>query len=297
MQQSSSSHRGFTLIELLVVIAIIAILAAILFPVFAKAREKARQISCSSNLKQLSLGLLQYVQDNDETFPASGWLGIGMGWAGKMYPYIKSTGVFHCPDDPTGVTTDASGNTLYPVSYGLNLNYAYNSGGGASGSGTTLASFGAPASTVALFETQGAQAPITDINLDSGLTGGAAGTFHFSPSGNGGDNSAGWIDQSINAKYVCGKTATIGLGQPPRTNYGAFLLAPVHTDGANFAFSDGHVKYTRAQQISSGYNDGNQAALGDPNNAPNDKQGAFDAAGTGYMGQAPENFIGTFSVK
>ena len=64
-------HKGFTLIELLVVIAIIAILAAILFPVFAKAREKARQISCLSNLKQLGLGFIQYIQDNDSTFPAS----------------------------------------------------------------------------------------------------------------------------------------------------------------------------------------------------------------------------------
>ncbi|MCW3058828.1 MAG: prepilin-type N-terminal cleavage/methylation domain, partial [Capsulimonas sp.] len=63
--------KGFTLIELLVVIAIIAILAAILFPVFAKAREKARQISCASNMKQLALGLLQYNQDNDESMPTT----------------------------------------------------------------------------------------------------------------------------------------------------------------------------------------------------------------------------------
>ena len=68
------SKQAFTLIELLVVIAIIAILAAILFPVFAQAREKARQATCLSNLKQLGLGLLQYVQDSDETFPlATHW--------------------------------------------------------------------------------------------------------------------------------------------------------------------------------------------------------------------------------
>lgn len=69
MEQKTKSIKGFTLIELLVVIAIIAILAAILFPVFAKVREKARQISCLSNEKQIGLGILQYVQDNDETFP------------------------------------------------------------------------------------------------------------------------------------------------------------------------------------------------------------------------------------
>src|SRR5579862_7576250 len=96
----SSKRYGFTLIELLVVIAIIAILAAILFPVFAKVREKARQTSCESNMKQLGLGFIQYVQDNDETMPVPADA-YGEGWAGHIYPYIKSTGVFGCPDDPT----------------------------------------------------------------------------------------------------------------------------------------------------------------------------------------------------
>src|SRR5579883_2154818 len=86
--------RGFTLIELLVVIAIIAILAAILFPVFARAREKARQISCLSNEKQLGLAYMMYVQDYDETFvfgDPSGGKGAGSGWASSIYPYVKST--------------------------------------------------------------------------------------------------------------------------------------------------------------------------------------------------------------
>ncbi len=88
---------GFTLIELLVVIAIIAILAAILFPVFAKAREKARQSSCSSNLKQLGLGILQYAQDYDETVPqvyktgGSGW------WFQDVQPYLKNYQLMKCP--------------------------------------------------------------------------------------------------------------------------------------------------------------------------------------------------------
>jgi len=101
-----SRKSGFTLIELLVVIAIIAILAAILFPVFAQAREKARQTSCSSNLHQLGLGMAQYSQDYDETLP-SAWNGqtnqISVTalryWPYAIFPYVKDTSVYRCPDD------------------------------------------------------------------------------------------------------------------------------------------------------------------------------------------------------
>src|SRR3982750_4482024 len=113
--ESMQSRKGFTLIELLVVIAIIAILAAILFPVFAKAREKARQISCASNERQLGLGFMQYTQDYDECLPTTHW-GTPVGWAGQLYPYIKSAGLFKCPDDPTASVT-VGGVTAVPVSY------------------------------------------------------------------------------------------------------------------------------------------------------------------------------------
>src|SRR4051812_3086484 len=89
-------QKGFTLIELLVVIAIIAILAAILFPVFAKARAKARQAACMNNEKQI--GLMQYVRDSDELLPGVK-ANYSRGWAGELYPYIKSAGVFRCPND------------------------------------------------------------------------------------------------------------------------------------------------------------------------------------------------------
>lgn len=137
--------RAFTLIELLVVIAIIAILAAILFPVFAQARNKARQISDLSNLKQLGLGVLMYVQDSDETMPHSGTFepnGMYYPWEVQVSPYIKSPQVFISPQysfkwDSTTFPGGASGNdwalmlkagvvTLnngvytFPVSYGAN---------------------------------------------------------------------------------------------------------------------------------------------------------------------------------
>lgn len=112
-------RRGFTLIELLVVIAIIAILAAILFPVFARAREKARQTSCLNNLKQLGLAALQYAQDYDEKFPSLrvaapmnipqmapygswGWqdgYGYWYSFTFVLYPYVKNTQVFQCPSN------------------------------------------------------------------------------------------------------------------------------------------------------------------------------------------------------
>ena len=106
--------RGFTLIELLVVIAIIAILAAILFPVFQKVRENARRTTCASNLKQIGLGALQYVQDSDEAYPSCNYAfdtrqnsiitpnaavrGAYASWFQECQPYIKSIDVLRCPD-------------------------------------------------------------------------------------------------------------------------------------------------------------------------------------------------------
>src|SRR6187402_2037112 len=104
---------GFTLIELLVVIAIIAILTAILFPVFAQVREKARQTTCLSNEKQIGLGITQYVQDYDET-NATTWA----TWQTVINPYMKSHEVYRCPDNPYNkvFVAGGAGTIDYPIS-------------------------------------------------------------------------------------------------------------------------------------------------------------------------------------
>ena len=136
---AAKPKKGFTLIELLVVIAIIAILAAILFPVFARARENARRASCLSNTKQLGLGVLQYTQDYDEKLPSSYDLSGDEGrnwWGAMIQPYVKSTQLFYCPSDSTHAIANADGFSRYNVSYGYNYNFlnavatpAYSGGG------------------------------------------------------------------------------------------------------------------------------------------------------------------------
>src|SRR5579871_5556649 len=154
-------QKAFTLIELLVVIAIIAILAAILFPVFAQAREKARQTTCLSNLKQIGLGTMMYVQDYDETY-FSGW-GSGGGpepgliiWRVAILPYVKmggrvpqNTGDVYDPTIPT-VPLFQCPDTSYmaKTSYGYNLNEMCNSWAQCAFCGRTEADIHAPASLV-----------------------------------------------------------------------------------------------------------------------------------------------------
>lgn len=113
-------RRGFTLIELLVVIAIIAILASILFPVFSRAREKARQASCASNLKQIALAAIMYSQDYDEMYPAAD-NGV-YTWRIMLMPYIRNVQIFQCPSYKQAAGNNPFDGTTIPD---LNLNAGY----------------------------------------------------------------------------------------------------------------------------------------------------------------------------
>jgi prepilin-type N-terminal cleavage/methylation domain-containing protein/prepilin-type processing-associated H-X9-DG protein len=158
--------EGFTLIELLVVIAIIAILAAILFPVFAQAREKARAISCVSNEKQMGLGLMQYVQDNDEAFPQVQYAvptsvspTTWEDWELAIYPYIKNGapqnnglgGIWTCPSWP-GAPVEAEYGINRELSYGGQGTYDYNNVPGYKVLSTTLAQLTTPSDTAMVME-------------------------------------------------------------------------------------------------------------------------------------------------
>jgi prepilin-type N-terminal cleavage/methylation domain-containing protein/prepilin-type processing-associated H-X9-DG protein len=220
-------RRGFTLIELLVVIAIIAILAAILFPVFAQAREKARAATCLNNLKQIGTGFLMYVQDYDETLPRSYyWNGIDPPWAEfshfwswdtVLYPYVKhgqagigpeyyskGSAIYHCPSDGFGRPTGWA-----PRTYSINR--AYSADGGCRGvdsgcSVVTLGAVPAPADTIWLLEVPAIY------------------------------NVTNW---------AWGSTSDV----PNDQIYGSgnYDVKPLHAGGWHWLFVDGHVKWYRVE--------------------------------------------------
>ena len=259
-----NSSRGFTLIELLVVIAIIAILAAILFPVFQKVRENARRTACLSNLKQIGLGIVQYNQDFDEREPNSvSQYGDGSGWAWSVYPYIKSVGVFQCPDD--------SNHGSRASSYAYNSNFSQNPylnggtnpcGGPGSCNGNSLADFSAPAKTVMLFEV--ANSANYDITNTTGLTTPASGAFNAdnapggaSPAGIGVGDNGMFPDPkgfnsgtgSSNLKYA---TGYMRYSEQNPSQFTGTLGR--HSDGSNFLMADTHAKFLRGMQVCAGQN-------------------------------------------
>jgi len=269
----TSNQFAFTLIELLVVIAIISILAAILFPVFATAREKARQTACASNLKQLGLGFLQYVQDYDEEFPAGvkNWNGldIGVGWGGQLYPYVKSTQVYTCPDD---LTRNLGQPAVYTVvSYAVNSNL-FGAGTDGRGIACNYSKLVMPVQTVMLCEIMGEAAAYDGLGGWDGaawVTQPEEGSTSLTdcspyPSGTHEAFSPATIGGGYNAVLsnatACGdnngyQMAIAGIsGQPAAMT--AFSYpggGGRHNGGANFLLADGHVKWLIGSRVSGGY--------------------------------------------
>ncbi len=270
LSHASRPSRGFTLIELLVVIAIIAILAAILFPVFQKVRENARKTSCLSNQKQIGLATVQYVQDSDETFPpCQVWSkdgttkgtgigtitnsengttrtgnGIPVGFFDAIQPYVKSLQVMHCPDDAKQQNSDPMADGQPPDGYIASYtSYFYNARIGAprgwpyimspTGGNGDYTKGGLPLASVI-------QPASTIITGDSSSYS-AANAY---PYGNGfycrfhiTDSAADPNCSSPNAGNGYG-SGTVGDAESKR-----------HTDGANYSFVDGHSKWTRPSAI------------------------------------------------
>ncbi len=235
----SAKRKGFTLIELLVVIAIIAILAAILFPVFAKARENARKATCLSNLKQMGNALTMYMQDYDETGPwfynnrvvtafkaATGKSVYSVGyWYYPIYPYTKSWDVFGCPSIAKSpliydVDGDGKNDTPYPNNCGYGINWGHVSG--CAGYVKALAEFQAPADTLFL--------------ADSSTYGTSKNDF------------VGWQD----VYCPLGTHPDTPSLDPMRTaSKGTYCYARRHNGGANCLFMDGHAKWYKFEMLAS----------------------------------------------
>lgn len=212
----SKRKKAFTLIELLVVIAIISIIAAILFPVFARARENARRASCLSNMKQIGLGTMMYAQDNDEQLPRIGWSAGGsylwpngayhaaLPWHLRIYPYVKSVQVFNCPS----ADYVWEGQPSTSIKYGMNEQIQ----------GLSLAAFQKPAETILVSDTQGAASYMVRVE--------------YYTDGNDA-NERGMADRHLEGSvisYADGHVKWIKLSRDSATNH------PIHPTAARGVF-------------------------------------------------------------
>lgn len=248
--------KGFTLIELLVVIAIIAILAAILFPVFAQAREKARAISCVSNEKQMGTAIMMYTQDYDETFPMGLDTNWHNSWAVTTQPYIKNYGVYRCPDDTKKdqAFTWLAGWSGIGISYGANGLIDNSNGNVVKGVFTPMdQTWLGHSQTLGAVNKVAETVMVTDKhNADASLNG---------ADGNNSDwygscfVGVDWWDWAAPGEIPDGtRSATIAFPKGPDGAVSAH-----HTLLANFLMADGHVKAMRPS-----------ATNPDPKNRPQD---------------------------
>ena len=254
MTRRKRTTQGFTLIELLVVIAIIAILASILFPVFARARENAKRSSCQSNMKQIGLGMLQYVQDYDEKYIAVSSNGnIGgtpaISWPVAIYPYTKSREVLRCPSNTASVL---GSNAFTGASNTLNYSYNAHMGGSPCASvpitpARSLAALSLPAQTPMLVEAISIPyangTPTADQSLLFYMISGSPTVASFS--GFGAMQGRALTDPTnLTLPYV--GTAPTGY---PAGMIGTAMGLPggtIHFDGTNYLFTDGHVKWLKS---------------------------------------------------
>lgn len=223
---------GFTLIELLVVIAIIAILAAILFPVFGRARENARRSSCQSNLKQIGLGLTQYTQDYDEKYPGS-FKDSAAGrihWGELIFPYTKSSQIYVCPSNTSLMTNDGLSNSATNPNTYKGVSYSYNCIMDPAAIGIPTGgndSTGAPLSL------------LTDTSQTILLTEGNA--------ANGGNDNV-WTTQYTDQSGTF-YTNTWAGNSDATVSGGNKCFDHRHLDGGNILWYDGHVKWARSSRM------------------------------------------------
>jgi len=228
MFQFHNIKNAFTLIELLVVIAIISLLAAILFPVFGRARENSRRASCQSNLKQITLGVKQYTQDYDEKFPLSANVtetAYDSAWASTIQPYIKSLQVYQCPTDKKDPTDDPSvvGYTDYWYNAALSWNGLFGS-------------LGTPN-----YRTSVSEAALLNSTLTILVGEGNNSTYQKSSYRTNGCTVAG--ASSLNAPGFGNCDASFLVN-----GQGIAGGQKKHLGGINLAFSDGHVKWFKANE-------------------------------------------------
>lgn len=215
--------NAFTLIELLIVIAIVALLAAILFPVFAQVREKARQTTCASNLHQLGLALKMYADNYDDTWTASTYpnaLGVGSDryWNDAIFSYVKNRRVYYCPSDPDAAERETSYSWPFP-----HLAYRYPLPGAALPAGASLESF-----RPELYFSQ----PADVMALVDGIFRWPGIGYIFS--------QYVYCSANTNGGHI---PAARAKGSSPFGN-----IAPVHAGGANILFLDGHVGWWLLQR-------------------------------------------------